>query len=188
LPARPGDGCFGSGLAGRAAPGDDDLNGDAVDRVVLINRARLQALHQARASSPAVADAFFAWFWVLFVFIGIGAATQVLVDLRIAWAAGVSFGVEFIGLGLFLWLLERHEQAIIRRAGGRIAPRPPFSWRHLSPPHLLHRAHAHLDALSIDDSELEDRLDALVRAGCDSYDLRPLDQTLGRASQPRVRK
>jgi hypothetical protein len=100
----------------------------------------------------------------------------------------VSFGVEFIGLGLFLWLLERHEQAIIRRAGGRIAPRPPFSWRHLSPPHLLHRAHAHLDALSIDDSELEDRLDALVRAGCDSYDLRPLDQTLGRASQPRVRK
>ena len=175
-------------LAGHPALTNADSDIDTSDPIVVINRARLQALHQARASSPAVADAFFSWFWALFVFVGIGAATEVFLDLRIAWAVGASFGVECVSCGVFFELLERRERAIIRRAGGTVPPRPSFRWQHLSPLHVVRQARAHLTALTIDDSELEDQLDALVRAGCDSYDLRPENQVLGRPPRQRPRR
>ena len=121
----------------------------------------------------------------MFVFLAIGAATNVLLNLRIAWAAGVGFGVDLIGLVAFTGVLERDERKLNQQAERGIvdvAPRAAFHWRLLTQTYILRRARGHLDVLNVDDSELENTLDALVRPGCDSYDLRPADQQLVRSS------
>ena len=186
FPSRPVESDRESDSPALVAPDATDMSRDLI---VIANRARLEALHQLRSRQPVdVSDAFAGWFWVMFVFIAIGAAINVLLGLRIAWAAGVGFGVDLIGLFAFTGALEHHERKLIQQAERGIvdvAPRAAFHWRLLTPPYILRRARGHLDALNVDDSELEDRLDALVRPGCDSYDLRPTDQQLGRSTSRR---
>jgi hypothetical protein len=152
----------------------DDINNDPV---VIANRARLAKLQELRHPGPVdVNDALHGGSWFLFVLVAIGAACQLFTALGIAWAAGLAFIVDFLALLTFVAVLERHADHMWRQYGDHVTERPPkrqLHWRLLTPGSVYQRVRAHLDALNIDDSELEDALDSLCRPGADNYDFRP---------------
>jgi hypothetical protein len=159
-----------------------ELHAFAHDPVVIANRARLAHFRQLRSKAPNdVSDGLQGTFWFLFVLAGFGTAFNILLEFDLLWAAAGAVLAVVVGTTAMMAFIDAREREMWRASGHRVAPDPEweFHWRLLTPGSIFRRAKAHvddmrnrLDALSVDDSELEEALEPLYRHGTTEWRFR----------------